>query len=179
MLTQAFVILLIHRDTLDELLPVFVVLECKAQDEREYRKHIQRISITMELTAYGKDPTNANTATHGNERSPSRSEDLIWTGSIESPPELIALTDSGEESGGKPSLAVWSTEVTISKSCLIYPQSALPNQLPRQTTNSLAVTCYRYQGYGDLAKSQRRNSPTERSHLAKWHSCFTKFARAP
>lgn len=103
--------LLITRPSLDELVPVYVVLQAQDQDGAQLRSYISRLDINVEAQAF----SSARQEPH-KDQSPSPSRDIIWSGAIDAAHESsIFASKTGIQGEGPWSYVVWKIAAHISE----------------------------------------------------------------
>ena len=107
-------VLLILRIVTDESLPVYVALRTPYKDEAHLKSHIARLAITLEVFAYGFQVRPSGGQDESKENSPSRIQDVLWTGNIESlvEPMIIVQEKNGLEMG-RHVLAIWRKKIPL------------------------------------------------------------------
>ena len=108
-------VLLIHRHALDESLPVHVVLESPHLEDDDVEERIRRLAINLELRAYGKAPAPNALSEGRDERSPSRNEDIIWSGKVETGDSPFIFGGKHTASGEEPVYTIWQKSVSLGK----------------------------------------------------------------
>lgn len=115
LLARGFVILLMSRCVLDELVSTYIVFQTTLFDESQFRSYLSRLSLTLEARAYGKTATSSSSQTTNAERSPSRNEDVIWSGNIETKDEpIISIQASKENPAEHVVLTLWNVTIKLS-----------------------------------------------------------------
>lgn len=110
-------LLLISRTFTDELLTVYVAFETVAEGKTA-RELADCISVGLDLRAYGNAPKSVSVSEDTAERSPSRNEDIIWSGNIQSDVEPYVLLEKASSERAKATL-IWTCTVEISKEASI------------------------------------------------------------
>lgn len=107
-------VLLIPRALTDENLPVYIALCTPYRDEPRLKSFIARHAISLEVLAYGFQQRPSGGPDGSKESSPSRNEDVLWTGVIDAPEEPITIVQEGNESGsGRLVLVIWKTTIPL------------------------------------------------------------------
>lgn len=101
-------VLLIPRFVLDESLPVYIALRTPYKDEAHLKSCLTRLAISLEVLAYGFQPRPSGGSEGSKESSPSRNEDTLWSGNIETSEEPIMIVkDEGEQNSETHVVAIW------------------------------------------------------------------------
>lgn len=109
------VVLLILRFVIDELLAIYLVLQTPYQDEAQLKSYFSRLAIHIEARAYGFTPKGSGEREASPGNSPSRNEDVIWTGMIDAAEEPFVIVQEGKgEEDERSLIAVWKTEAMLS-----------------------------------------------------------------
>lgn len=106
-------ILLIPRDFLDELLPVYVVFRTICENAAHIDTLVSRIEARVDISAYGKAPPSGSGFGKVVESSPSRGEDIIWSAKFERS-SLRHFKQHDEWQGRQVVCFVWQTAVELS-----------------------------------------------------------------
>lgn len=115
--TQAvtsFVVSLILRYVLDELITAYIVLRTPYQDEGHLRSFFARLVVSLEVHAYGSVPRVSGDQDASKDSSPSRNEDILWSGSIDMSQNPVTIIH-GERQYQSPEnvLAIWKTMLPL------------------------------------------------------------------
>ena len=103
--------LLIVRHSLDELVPVYVVLQTQYQDDVQLRSYISRLDIKVEAHALSSSRQEAS-----KDQSPSPSRDIIWSITIDPVKEYSFFTSKKEsQSGDIWSYIIWKESAHLSE----------------------------------------------------------------
>ena len=107
-------VLLIPRAVTDENLPVYIALSTPYQNEAHLKSLIARHAISLEVLAYGFQQRPSGGTDGSKESSPSRNEDVLWSGVIEPQEEPITIVKEGNESvSGRHVLVIWKTSIPL------------------------------------------------------------------
>ena len=107
-------ILLIPRELTDENLPVYIVLRTPYQDEPRLKSSVARHAVSLEVLAYGFQQKPSGGPDGSKESSPSRNEDVLWSGVVDAPDEPITIVQEGNESvSGHHVLLIWRTTIPL------------------------------------------------------------------
>lgn len=112
---ESIIVLLISRCLLDEHIDAYVVLRTVPRAEAQLRDLFVRLHVDVEIQAYGFQSRPSSRQNTSNESSPSRSEDSLWSGTIDTS-ELPVIITQGEEKKHGDLLAVWKTTIPLSES---------------------------------------------------------------
>ena len=98
----------------DESLPVYIALRTPYKDEAHLKSFIARQAITLEVLAYGFQYRPPERADESKESSPSRSEDVLWSGVVDDPEEPIVIVQEENESvSGRRVLVIWKGTIPL------------------------------------------------------------------
>ena len=107
-------VLLIPRVVTDENLPVYITLRTPYKDEAHLKSFIARYTVSLEVLAYGFQQRPSEGPNGSKESSPSRSEDVLWSGVIDSPEEPITIVREEKESvSGRHVLVIWKSTIPL------------------------------------------------------------------
>ena len=112
---------------LDESLPVYIALRTPYKDEAHLKSYLTRLVISLEVLAYGFQPRPSGGKEGSKESSPSRNEDTLWSGNIDTSEEPITIVkDEGEQNSETHVVAIWRKLIPL---CRINYQSRIRRQL--------------------------------------------------
>lgn len=101
-------VLLIPRFVLDESLPVYIALRPPYKDEARLKSYLTRLNISLEVLAYGFQPRPSGGQDGSKESSPSRNEDTLWAGNVDSLEDpIIIIQEDGDQTSGHHILVIW------------------------------------------------------------------------
>ena len=107
-------VLLIPRVVADETLPVYIALCTPYKDEAHLKSFIARHAISLEVLAYGSQQRPPEGADGSKGSSPSRNEDILWSGVIDAPEEPITIVQEENESvSGRHVLVIWKSTIPL------------------------------------------------------------------
>ena len=107
-------VLLIPRAVTDENLPVYIALGTPYRDEAHLKSFIARHAISLEVLAYGFQQRPSGGPDGSKESSPSRNEDVLWSGVIDAPKEPITIVREGNEGvSGRHVLMIWKSTIPL------------------------------------------------------------------
>lgn len=95
--TISLLVSLIHRYVLDELVTVYIILRTRNQDGDRLKSYFPRLGITLEVQAHGLQSRPSSSQNASAETSPSRTEDTLWSGDIDTSREPITIRPQTEE----------------------------------------------------------------------------------
>ena len=109
------VVLLIYRHHVDELLPLYVILQTSYQEQDDLNSYFDRLSISIELRASGslqRIPSGHN-AQQGS--APVKQEDTIWADDCVAVEKPVVMTsyEKGEASS-RLVFAIWEIKALLS-----------------------------------------------------------------
>ena len=107
-------VLLIPRVVTDENLPVYITLHTPYKDEAHLKSFIARHTVSLEVLAYGFQQRPPEGPDGSKESSPSRNEDVLWSGVIDSPEEpIIIVREEKESASGRHVLVIWKSTIPL------------------------------------------------------------------
>ena len=107
-------VLLIPRVVTDENLPVYIALCTPYKDESHLKSLIARHIISLEVLAYGFQQRPPEGPDGSKDRSPSRNEDVLWSGVIDAPEEpIIIVQEENERVSGRHVLVIWKSTIPL------------------------------------------------------------------
>ena len=107
-------VLLIPRVVIDENLPVYIALCTPYKDEAHLKSFIARQAISLEVLAYGFQQRPPEGPDGSKESSPSRNEDVSWSGVIDAPEEPITIVQEEDERvSGRHVLVIWRSTIPL------------------------------------------------------------------
>lgn len=107
-------VLLIPRAVTDENLPVCITLRTPYQEEARLNSFVARHAISLEVLAYGFQQRPSGSTGGSKESSPSRNEDVLWSGVIDAQEEPMIIVKEGNESvSGRQVLVIWKTSIPL------------------------------------------------------------------
>ena len=108
------VVLLILRLVIDESLPVFIALRTPYKDEAHLQSYLNRLAINLEAQAYGFQPRASDDQDGSKETSPSRNEDTLWSGNIDTSKDPMKIVqEKNEHESGRCIFAIWRTIIPL------------------------------------------------------------------
>lgn len=108
-------VLLISRNVLDELTTVYIVLRTSYQDEIRLDAHLSRLVVRLEVQAYGFQPRPSNGREASKEGFPSRGDDILWSGTIDTSEDAAEVVRKGESADlDGYILLLWRIQVPLS-----------------------------------------------------------------
>lgn len=100
---------------LDESISAYIVLRTPFQDDASLRSYLDRLSISLEVQAYGLTPRPSTGQDGSKESSPSRNEDTLWSGMIEKTKDPVIIVQGEDEDDPARYLqAIWKTTIPLS-----------------------------------------------------------------
>lgn len=107
-------VLLIPRVVTDENLPVYIALCTPHKNKAHLQSFIARQAISLEVLAYGFQQQPPERPDGSKESSPSRSEDILWSGVIDDPGEPITIVQEENESVSRRYvLVIWRSTIPL------------------------------------------------------------------
>lgn len=107
-------VLLIPRAVIDEKLPVYIILSTPFQDEARLKSFVARHAISLEVLAYGFQQRLSGDPDGSKESSPSRNEDVLWSGVVDAPEDPITIVrEENETVSGRHVLVIWKSTIPL------------------------------------------------------------------
>ena len=107
-------VLLIPRVVTDEILQVYIALCTPYKDEAHLKSFIARQAISLEVLAYGLQQRPPGGPEGSKESSPSRNEDLLWSGVIDASEEPITVVqEENERVSRRFVLVIWKSTIPL------------------------------------------------------------------
>lgn len=101
---------------LDELLEVYLVLQTPFQEETDLETLFSRLNISLQARAFGSVVPSSSSQDASANSSPSRVEDIIWSGTIDTSEDpIVVVRESSRQDITHYLHAIWSTTVLLSK----------------------------------------------------------------
>lgn len=101
---------------IDESLRIYIILRTPYQDEATLKSYLTRLAVYLEIKAKGsplKSPGGQDTP---RDTSPSRTEDTLWSGNIDTSEDpFIVVHEEEEHESTRTILAIWTTRALLSK----------------------------------------------------------------
>ncbi len=118
---KSFTVSLILRYVLDESITAYILLRTPNFDEASLKAHFSRLAISLEVQAYGFPSRPSSEQNTSNESSPSRNEDTLWSGSIDTSQHPLMIPQGNEERHSTEHvLAIWKITLPLSGSSYNY-----------------------------------------------------------
>lgn len=110
------IILLIIRYVIDELLRIYIVLRTPYQDEAILKSYLTRLAVSLEIQARGTSLRSPGGHDTPRETSPSRTEDTLWSGNVDTSEDpFIIVQEEEEHDSTRTILAIWTTRALLSE----------------------------------------------------------------
>lgn len=114
--TISLLVSLIHRYVLDESVTAYIILRTRNQDEDRLKSYLSRIAISLEVQAHGLQSRPSSSQNASTESSPSRTEDTLWSGDVDTSRQPIIIWPQGEERHSADYiLAIWKHTFALCK----------------------------------------------------------------
>lgn len=115
-ITGSSIVLLITRYVIDESLRIYIILRTPYQDEATLKSYITRLAVNLEIQARGSPLRSPGGHDTPRETSPSRTEDTLWSGNIDTSEDpFIIVQEEDEHDSGRTILAIWTTGALLSE----------------------------------------------------------------
>ena len=110
------VLLLITRYVIDESLRIYIILRTPYQDEATLKSYLNRLVVNLDIQARGSPLRSPGGHSTPRETSPSRTEDTLWSGNIDTSEDPFIVVQEEEEYDPAPTiLAIWTTKALLSE----------------------------------------------------------------
>ena len=110
------IILLITRYVIDESLLIYIILRTPYQDEVTLKSYLTRLAVHLDIQAKGSPLRSPASGDTSRETSPSRTEDTLWSGNIDTSEDpFIVVHEEEEHETSRTILAIWTTRALLSK----------------------------------------------------------------
>lgn len=108
---------LILRYVLDESITAYILLQTPNYDEACLKAYYSRLSVSLEVQAYGFPSRPSSDQNTPNERSPSGNENTLWSGSIDTSHHPTMIPQGKEERHlAEHVIAIWKISLPLSGS---------------------------------------------------------------
>lgn len=112
---RSSIILLITRYVIDESLQIYIILRTPYQDEATLNSYLTRLAVNLDIQAKGSPLRSPGGHDTPRETSPSRTEDTLWSGNIDTSEDpFIIVQEEGENDTTRTILAIWTTRALLS-----------------------------------------------------------------
>ena len=112
----SFIILLITRYVIDESLRIYIILRTPYQDEATLKSYLTRLVVSLDIQARGSPLRSPGGHEKPRETSPSRTEDTLWSGNIDTSEDpFIVVQEEEEHESTRTILAIWTTRALLSE----------------------------------------------------------------
>ena len=111
------IVLLITRNVIDESLRIYIILRTPYQDEATLKSYLNRLAVNLDIQARGSPLRSPGGHDTPRETSPSRTEDTLWSGNIDTSedPFIIVQEEEEEHDSTRTILAIWTTRALLSE----------------------------------------------------------------
>lgn len=110
------IILLITRYVIDESLRIYIILRTPYQDEATLKSYLTRLAVNLDIQARGSPLRTPGGQDAPRETSPSRTEDTLWSGNIDTSEDpFIIVQEEEEHEPSRTILAIWTTRALLSE----------------------------------------------------------------
>ena len=104
------------RYVLDESLQIYIILRTPYQDEATLKSYLTRLAVNLEIQAKGSPVRSPSGRDTSRETSPSRTEDTLWSGNIDTSEDpFIVVHEEEEHDSTRTILAIWTTKALLSE----------------------------------------------------------------
>ena len=106
---------------LDEAISVYILLQTQCQDEATLRSYISRLGLNLEVRAHGSQPAPTSSQELLGGASPTRNEDILWSGSIDTHETPVSIIqDENDVQSSQKMFAIWRMDISLSKSSISF-----------------------------------------------------------
>ena len=104
------------RDSIDESLQIYIILRTPYQDEATLKAYLTRLAVSLDIQAKGSPLRSPAGRDSSRETSPSRTEDTLWSGNIDTSEDpFIVVHEEEEHDSTRTILAIWTTKALLSE----------------------------------------------------------------
>lgn len=101
---------------IDESLRIYIILRTPYQDEATLKSYLTRLAVNLDIQARGSPLRSPGGHDAPRETSPSRTEDTLWSGSIDTSEDpFIVVQEEEDHDPTRTILAVWTTRALLSR----------------------------------------------------------------
>ena len=109
-------VLLIARNVIDESLRIYIILRTPYQDEATLKSYLNRLAVNLDIQAKGSPLRSPGGQDTSRDTSPSRTEDTLWSGSVDTSEDpFIVVHEEEEHESARTILAIWTTSALLSQ----------------------------------------------------------------
>lgn len=106
---------------LDETITAYILFRTPNHEEARLKAHLSRLVVNLEVQAYGFPTRPSSDQNTSNESLPSRNEDTLWSGRIDTSQHPMMIPQGKEErSSAEYVLALWKISLPLSGSSYNY-----------------------------------------------------------
>ena len=110
------IVLLMTRHVVDESLRIYIILRTPYQDEATLKSYLTRLAVNLDIQARGSPLRSPGGHDTPRETSPSRTEDTLWSGNVDTSEDPFIVVQEDEEHGSAHTiLAIWTTRALLSE----------------------------------------------------------------
>ena len=110
------IVLLMARYVIDESLQIYIILRTPYQDEATLKSYLTRLAVNLDIQAKGSPLRSPGGHDTSRETSPSRTEDTLWSGSIDTSEDPFTVVHEEEEHDStRTILVIWTTRALLSE----------------------------------------------------------------
>lgn len=100
----------------DESLRIYIILRTPYQDEATLKSYLTRLAVNLDIQARGSPLRSPGGHDTPRETSPSRTEDTLWSGNVDTSEDPFIVVQEDEEHGSAHTiLAIWTTRALLSR----------------------------------------------------------------
>ena len=104
------------RDSIDESLQIYIILRTPYQAEATLKAYLTRLAVSLDIQAKGSPLRSPTGRDSSRETSPSRTEDTLWSGNIDTSEDpFIVVHEEEEHDSTRTILAIWTTKALLSE----------------------------------------------------------------
>lgn len=146
---------IILRYVLDESITAYILLRTPNHDEARLNTYYSRLAVSLEVQAYGFPSRPSGDQDTSNESSPSRNEDTLWSGSIDTSQHPMIIPQGKEERhSAEHVIAIWKFSLPLSGSSIITLEDRLL-MVARPAEDAATVSHNRLQAHCGSSAKQR------------------------
>ena len=100
---------------IDESLRIYIILRTPYQDEATLKSYLTRLAVNLDIQARGS-PLRSPGGHDTPRETPSRTEDTLWTGNIDTSEDpFIVVQEEEEHDSTRTILAIWTVKALLSE----------------------------------------------------------------
>ena len=101
---------------IDESLRIYIILRTPYQEEATLKAYLTRLVVNLDIQAKGSPLRSPGGHDTSRETSPSRTEDSLWSGNVDTSEDpFIVVHEEEENDSARTILAIWTTKALLSE----------------------------------------------------------------